>query len=413
MADCATLNKLDESMTRLKSMILSEVSTPKLADTYVRVIDGFTQFYRQNAESITPLQDVLKQYYEYVTKAKPFSRPGSTYLVRLARPVLMIRDQLAGQSPQLRYSFNTLEIPHIFTEDMRYYSEWLVENNCAQGTIKTRIGRIKQFLYEIQGVCVKGLSSLTSDILVNFIRSLYSRYSSSGKTNILYTVRNYFSCPYIKLQLEFDPSPFLVNLHSNRHERLDSCYTPEEIRRVLNVVDRSTANGKMHYLIMILAGLYGLRSCDIRSLKFSNIDWKRQLIIINQRKTKRYLELPLIQEVLLAMLDYIKNGRPASDDQHIFIRERSPHVPYSNENHFSDKVSKYFKKAEIPTDNKHCGLHSMRHSLATSLLGDGVQINDIATILGHVSPQSTTRYLWSDIEKLRAVALEVIPYVVR
>jgi integrase len=135
----------------------------------------------------------------------------------------------------------------------------------------------------------------------------------------------------------------------------------------------------------------------------------QQLIIINQYKTKRHLELPLIQEVLLAMLDYIKNGRPTTTDTHIFIRQRSPHIHYSENNRFTNKISKYFKKAGIPTENKRSGLHSMRHSLATALLADGVQISDIADILGHASPQATTVYIWSDIEQLRNAALEVTP----
>jgi integrase len=166
----------------------------------------------------------------------------------------------------------------------------------------------------------------------------------------------------------------------------------------------------MHYLMMLLAGLYGLRSYDIRTLKFSNIDWKRKIIAVNQHKTKRYVEFPLIPEILLSMLDYIKNGRPATTDPHIFIRQRSPQVPYSENNRFANKISEYFMKAGVATENKHSGLHAMRHSLATTLLVEGIKIHDIADILGHTSPQTTMVYLWSDIDQLRNAALEVIPY---
>ena len=110
------------------------------------------------------------------------------------------------------------------------------------------------------------------------------------------------------------------------------------------------------------------------------------------------------------MLDYIKNARPDTIDTHVFIRQRKPHETYSDDNHFSSKIAAYFKKAGINTVRKHAGLHSMRHSLATSLMGDGVPISEIALILGHASPQSTTRYVWTDFPQLRAAALEVIPY---
>jgi site-specific recombinase XerD len=410
MADCILYNELEESLAQLKSMVLSEVSTPILAATYAKVIDGFIPFCQRNAGNSLSLCEVVELYYEHVTKTKPFGNPATVYLRRLARPVFMIQDIVEGCPVSKKYSYNMCEIPQIFMDDIRHYKDWLIENNSAQGTVQTRVGRVKQFLINIHDMGCTGITMLTADTLIKFIGGLGGRYSSAGKTNILYTIRNYFTCPHIRRQLEFDPSPFLTNLHTNKHERLESCYTPEEIRRVLNAVDRTAAKGKMHYLMMLLAGLYGLRSCDIRMIEFANIDWKRQLIMLNQHKTGRYLELSLIQEVVLAMLDYVKNARPNTTNSHIFIRQRSPHIPYSNNNHFASKIAAYFKIAGVSTENKHAGLHSMRHSLATSLLADNVPINEISVILGHTSPQATTRYVWSDIEQLRKVAMEVNPY---
>ena len=409
MADCS-YKDLEETMIRLKAKVLSEVSAPQLADVYARIIDGFVPFCRQNIKDTVSPPETVAQYYEQVTKAKPYSKPKTLHLKKLARAVFMIRDTMEGRPPSKKYIYGIRKIPDVFAEDIRCYEDWLVENNLAQGTVTTRINRIKQFLFDIHAAGNQGIASLTPEMFVNYIAGLNGRYSSMGKTNILYTVRNYFTCPAIKSQLTFDTTSFLMNLHTNKHERIRSCYTPEEIRRVMDAVDRSSAKGKMHYLMMLLAGLYGLRSCDIRTMKLSNIDWKHRLIILNQYKTKRHLELPLIQEVLLAMLDYLKNGRPTTIDPHIFIRQRSPHVHYCENNHFTDKITQYFKKAEVPTENKRSGLHSMRHSLATALLADGVQINDIADILGHASPQSTNVYIWSDIEQLRNAALEVNPY---
>ena len=83
-------------------------------------------------------------------------------------------------------------------------------------------------------------------------------------------------------------------------------------------------------------------------------------------------------------------------------------MPYSRKDNFGSKVSYYFKKAGVNTDEKHHGLHSMRHSLATNLLGENTAINEIASILGHSSAKSTKRYIWSDIKHLKLCALEVI-----
>ena len=68
---------------------------------------------------------------------------------------------------------------------------------------------------------------------------------------------------------------FLAGIHSQKHERLPSFYTTDEVKRVLNAVDRSTPWGKTAYLMMLLACVYGLRSSDIKALIFSGINWKK------------------------------------------------------------------------------------------------------------------------------------------
>ena len=250
MADCISLKELEETMTRLKLKVLSEVSAPKLADVYAKVIDGFTPFCRQNTKGNLSPSEAIAQYYEHVTNVKPYKKPETEHFKKLARVVFIIRDTMEGRPPSKKYVYGIREVPGIFTKDIRSYEGWLIESNFAQGTVATRINRIRQFLLAIDIVGDQGIALLTPNILVNYISGLNGRYSSIGKTNILYTVRNYFSCPYIKSQLTFDASPFLTNLHTNKHERIRSCYTPEEIRRVMDSVDRSSAKGKMHYLIV-------------------------------------------------------------------------------------------------------------------------------------------------------------------
>lgn len=408
MADFISFNELKLKMDQLKEQVTTDLPDSKLAHTYCSIIDDFLLFCKQEP-SCSPM-DIVPTYYERVTEASPYTRPSTECKKRKARAVLFIRDALNGCGLARRYIYHAISIPGTFQKDIQLYNEWLVSKGCSRNTITTRIGRLKPFLIHIFKSECSSIDQMDTQTFVDFIGTLDGHYSSAGKTNILYTIKSYFSCPMIKMNLKFNPDSFLENLHTNKHERLESAYSAEEIRKVLDSVDRTLRQGKMLYLMMLLASVYGLRSSDIRTLQLSNVDWKKQCIRLSQQKTKRYIELPLIQEVCLALLDYIKNARPETTDAHIFIRQRPPHVPYADDNRFAEKVRAYFKKAGINTDRKHAGLHSMRHSLATGMMSDGVQISEIATILGHTSPQSTTRYIWSDISQLRKASMEVMPY---
>lgn len=62
----------------------------------------------------------------------------------------------------------------------------------------------------------------------------------------------------------------------------------------------------------------------------------------------------------------------------------------------------------IPLDSiKHHGLHSLRHSLATHMLDEGIPITSIQGVLGHINADSTQKYIGVNVRQLRSCALEV------
>ncbi len=376
-------------------------------EKYLKILSGFEKFAN---ECNLPPDKVLKNYYYQITGKPAFEKPDGHFKAIKARVLRIIWDIYNGESPKLKYCYGTVTCPLAFQDIIERYGHFMATDQKSEGTIITRCGRIKVFFIFLDCNDCSSLTEITPELFCSFIASLDRRYSSQGKVSILYTVKNFFSYDFFSKELLFNPLSFLCGLHSKKHERLASIYTVEEIRSVLKAVNRDSPWGKTIYLMMLLACVYGLRSSDIKTLCMDDISWSKETITHCQWKTKKVVTLPLISEVKFALLDYLKIVRPLSDSQYIFIRFRKPHRPYSMQDHFGDKVSVFFRKAGIRTYGKHHGLHSLRHSLATSLLVDGVPVNEIAGILGHSSITSTKTYLWSDIEQLRSAALEVPSY---
>ena len=52
-------------------------------------------------------------------------------------------------------------------------------------------------------------------------------------------------------------------------------------------------------------------------------------------------------------------------------------------------------------------MHSLRHSLATTLMEENIPLSSISDILGHTSVDSTSIYLNVDINRLRNCALDI------
>lgn len=181
----------------LKNTITSNLSETRLAKFYNDVVDNFIQFCKDQRSHSFVWNDYVCRYYETVTGIKPYKHPGSHYLKKKARAILMIRDSLNGTEIRRLYRYGTLDIPETFREDITCYSKWMLERGNSPETIKTRIGRVKMFLIELEKVGCLSMEMLTINLFMYYISGLEGRYTSTGKSNILYTLRNYFTCPYI------------------------------------------------------------------------------------------------------------------------------------------------------------------------------------------------------------------------
>ena len=158
---------------------------------------------------------------------------------------------------------------------------------------------------------------------------------------------------------------------------------------------------------MLLASLLGMRSGDIKGLRFDQIDWANRRLSLVQHKTGRRLDLPLPDECALAIIDYWKNERPEVEDPHVFLRHRAPLQPPAAGNHFHQVVAGCFARAGVEISERHRGLHALRHSAAVGMLGSGTAYPVIGAVLGHADANTTRRYLRVDVAHLRPLALEV------
>ena len=178
---------------------------------------------------------------------------------------------------------------------------------------------------------------------------------------------------------------------------------------MLKSVDKNTKIGKRDYLILLLLINYGIRIGDITNLKIDDFNINLNVIKFIQKKNNKLQILPLYDEVKFAFIDYLKNSRNKSDLTYLFITTRAPYSNYDKRS-LREIVSKYLEKANIDTENKKRGAHSIRHSLASNLLNSGSNIKEISDILGHSSLNTTTLYLTIFQKQLKELSLEVPLY---
>lgn len=197
-------------------------------------------------------------------------------------------------------------------------------------------------------------------------------------------------------------------IRDESRSKLVSYYSSGEISEMLSHINIGCPSGKFAYCALCFLAYLGMRASDVVSLRFRDIDWNNGIVHFSQFKTGAPLSLPLLDEVKIPLIDYIKNARNESEDtEHIFITLYAPYTPYSNGSILCNVVDSSVKTAGIATDGRHHGAHSLRHSLATNLMREDIPISGISDILGHSGTLVTESYLTVDETHLKELTLEV------
>jgi integrase len=178
--------------------------------------------------------------------------------------------------------------------------------------------------------------------------------------------------------------------------------TWDEVRRMLEAVERRTIRGRRDYAILLLLVTYGLRAHEVAKLTLDDVDWKRERLQVLARKAGHATVYPLAGVVAEAIIDYLKHGRPKTEDRHLFFRMVAPQAPITAAA-VSSSVALYLYKAGIQV--RRAGSHTLRHTCVQRLIDAEFPLKTIGDYVGHRSPESTRIYSKVAIASLREVAM--------
>jgi len=172
--------------------------------------------------------------------------------------------------------------------------------------------------------------------------------------------------------------------------KIPNVLSPEEVARFLEA-----APGPKYKAALSAAYGAGLRVSEVVSLKVSDIDSKRMLLRIEQgkgRKDRFAMLSPLLLELLR---DWWRIARP----QVWLFPGQNPVNPLSTRQ-FNRAVHATAQMAEI---TKRVTPHTLRHSFATHLLEQNIDIRVIQVLLGHAKLDTTALYTRVATNTIRAV----------
>jgi integrase/recombinase XerD len=299
------------------------------------------------------------------------------------------------------------ELPKQFKEAYDSYAALCCESGFSERGTYTRLNRIKRMLLFLDQHGVSSVQRITAGRISEFFSSQIELDSRTVAT-MLTASRVFFRHLYRKGLTQEDLSEKLPMVQANRKFRLPRTWKQEDVLSVLNSIDRGNPVGKRDFAIMMLITRYGLRSADVKTLKLSDLHWSENVIELVQNKTRNLLRLPLLRDVGWAIIDYLQNGRPHSEYPEVFLTCTVPIRPFGlNSCALNAILAKRVQQAGVKISSEiPKGMHSLRHTLASVMLANDVELPVIASVLGHVTSEATSVYLHTDIARLRQCALD-------
>ncbi len=258
--------------------------------------------------------------------------------------------------------------------------------------------------YFIEGLKLKGIKrvcEITQEAIVSFVDN-----TQTCKMRHFYAIRQFCSFLYQEGLTTTNLSFVLSSNNFPQREKLPSVYSCDEIKHIENSIDQSSAIGKRDYAIFLFASRLGFRASDIADLTWGNIDWDNGRITIYQYKTKSPVELPLLKDIGEALVTYARDARPKSHLKQVFLSVQAPCRQMTNVS-INGVITRIMRSSGIDISGRRFGPHSMRHSLASNMLCQGISLPTISSVLGHKSTQTTMEYLRVDITNLRECALDI------
>jgi integrase/recombinase XerD len=294
-------------------------------------------------------------------------------------------------------------VPAAISAELTDFSRFLFDAcGLSAATCSVRLRHARDFLIDRFGMNPIQVSTLAPADIRRFIRRYTQGWAPGSIKTIGNSLRSYFRFKASQGASSGSLIAALPKIAQWRLAGLPDVLSATEIRQLLNAFDRKSATGKRDYAIARCLLDLGLRRTEAARLQLTDVDWSAATLRIHG-KDKRVDFLPLPHLTGLAIVDYLRNGRPLTTRRELFVRHRPPVNAVADPDIVRGAIRYAAKRCGL--EERVRGTHIFRRTAACRLVQAGTPFKEVADLLRHRSLDTTTIYAKVDLPSLRRVAL--------
>lgn len=279
----------------------------------------------------------------------------------------------------------------------------------TEQTIKSNLCDLRLFENFIKD---KGHETIDGPTVIDFQYHLkQDRDNCGGSVNRkIFTLRAYSQFLILKNVPSARDLPFNDVLKCRQgYRNRPNALTTEQIKDLLDSINRTTLLGIRDYTVYCLMYGVGLRIGEVHKLDLGSIDFDNKTITAIGKGGKTRV-LPLTDEMAQILSEWIAvRSKFLNKDQSdaLFLSKKGNRLAIRT---MEDNFQKLVALGDLKT-NFHTTCHTLRHSFASHLNDKEVDILIIQSLMGHASPRSTQPYIHPSLKRIRE-AMEKLPGVI-
>lgn len=292
---------------------------------------------------------------------------------------------------------------------LNLFQDYLEMKGYSKRTIDSYIRCSKRFFFFISKHYprIKSVEQITKQVIYDYQSYLKSyktrkgkQYSNTTYNGLLIPIRQLFNFLLKKDYILRDPTRDIV--FAKMEQRLTrNILTEEEALALVDSIKPVDPISIRNRAIIELFYGCGIRTTELCELQTTNVNLKEQVVTI-KGKGNKIRTVPIGQYCCYYIELYMEKSRKYmlrginNDPGNLFLTYRGK--PFDKSTINKSVMRKIMKNLNI---KKHITCYSMRHSVATQLLNNNVDLMHIAELLGHASIRTTQNYLHIDISGLK------------
>jgi integrase/recombinase XerD len=286
---------------------------------------------------------------------------------------------------------------HVFLSYLR------VEKSLATNTILAYGRDLKRFSEFLRKRQKNKIEDVTREDVVDFLSSLYKeKMDSRSVARYLVSLRGLYKFAMMENMVTTDPTE---NLESPKvRSSLPTYLRVEEINKLLEAPNLSTAIGLRDRAMLEILYSTGLRVSELLNLRITDVDMRIGCVRCIGKGDKERL-VPIGRKAIEAIQQYLAHGRPK------FARPSAspPHSQVLLLTSIGRRLSRVGIWKIMHDYGVRLGLrgrltpHKLRHSFATHLLERGADLRSVQLMLGHADISTTQIYTHVVEERLKEI----------